>query len=153
MNIRRYRDSDWDDLVRMEFALLPHAAEEDDGQASWMRQIVSNPEAAVFVAERADGSVCGFVEAGTRPYADGCDTSPVGYVEAWWVDNDMRRHGIGRALLRAAEDWARGKGYQEMASDALLDNLVSHEAHKRNGYEEVDRVVQFRKSLDDDGKR
>lgn len=60
----------------------------------------------------------------------------------------MRHHGIGRALLDAAEAWARGRGYREIASDALLDNVVSHAAHRRAGHEEVDRVVQFRKQLE-----
>jgi hypothetical protein len=40
-----------------------------------------------------------------------------------------------------------------MASDALLDNDVSHRAHERSGYVEVDRVVQFRKALRVDGNR
>ena len=60
---------------------------------------------------------------------------------------DIRRSGHGRALLKAAEDWARAQGYTEMGSDALLWNEVSHAAHKASGYEEVDRVVTFRKSL------
>src|SRR6185312_14887505 len=76
-----------------------------------------------------------------------CDTGPVGYIEAWYVDSDARRAGFGRALLRAAEGWAREQGYREMASDALLDNDVSHAAHRHSGYEEVGRVVQFRKLL------
>lgn len=84
---------------------------------------------------------------GTRPYADGCATSPVGYIEAWYVDPDVRRSGFGRALLAAAETWARDRGYHAMASDALLDNEISHAAHRRAGCEEVDRVVQFRKDL------
>jgi aminoglycoside 6'-N-acetyltransferase I len=111
------------------------------------RSLLTRDDAALFVAERPDGSVCGFVEAGTRPYVDGCDTSPVGYIEAWYVDPDMRRSGVGRALLRAAEDWARSRGYAEMGSDALLANEVSHRAHVASGYAEVDRVVQFRKPL------
>ena len=88
------------------------------------------------------------MEVGTRPYADGCDTSPVGYLEAWYVDPDVRRQGVGRALVAAAEAWARGRGSREIASDARLDNVVSHAAHRRAGYEEVDRVVQFRKILE-----
>ena len=89
---------------------------------------------------------------GARPYADGCETSPVGYIEAWYVDTDVRRRGYGRALLEAAEAWARGRGYREMASDASLDNTVSHAAHRRVGYDEVDRVIQFRKKLSDNRK-
>ena len=112
-----------------------------------MRAFLARADAAVFIAERPDGSLAGFVEVGTRPYADGCDTSPVGYIEAWYVDPDVRRAGHGRALLRSAEQWALERGYAEMASDALLDNHVSHRAHERSGYIEVDRVVQFRKPL------
>ena len=146
MRIRPYDDSDFAALLRMSMALFPHHTEED--HADDMRRLRERDDAAVFIAERPDGSVCGFVEAGTRPYVDGCDTSPVGYIEAWYVDPEVRRGGYGRALLEAAEAWARGKGYREMGSDALLDNTVSHEAHRRSGYVEVDRVVQFRKSLE-----
>src|SRR5207248_1277881 len=113
-----------------------------------MRRTLARRDAAVLVLERDGGqSLAGFVEAGTRSVADGCLSSPVGYVEAWYVDPDARQAGNGRALLKAAEDWARAQGYTEMASDALIDNLVSHEAHKRSGYVEVDRVVVFRKPL------
>jgi aminoglycoside 6'-N-acetyltransferase I len=115
--------------------------------AKGMREFRARSDSEVFVLDRADGSLAGFVEAGSRPYAEGCDTTPVGYVEAWYVDDDFRRQGYGRALLDAAEDWARCQGYREMASDALLDNLTSHRAHKASGYTEVERIVTFRKAL------
>ncbi|HEY6828912.1 MAG TPA: GNAT family N-acetyltransferase, partial [Gemmatimonadaceae bacterium] len=96
---------------------------------------------------RGDARLAGFVEAGSRAYADGCDTSPVGYIEAWLVDPDVRRQGWGRALLAAADEWARAQGYSEMASDALLDNVASHRAHAAAGYVEVERQIVFRKPL------
>jgi hypothetical protein len=34
-----------------------------------------------------------------------------------------------------------------MASDAQIGNTTSYTAHRAAGYEEVDRIVQFRKSL------
>ena len=129
----------------MSVALFPEYCAED--LARGMKEFRGRRDAEVFLAERDNGSVAGFVEAGSRPYADGCDTSPVGYVEAWYVDPDVRRKGYGRALLNAAEDWARREGYTEMASDALLDNDASHAAHHAAGYEEVGRVVQFRKNI------
>ena len=46
-----------------------------------------------------------------------------------------------------AEAWAVEQGYREMASDALIDNITSHKAHKASGYIEGDRVVGFRKVL------
>ena len=150
MRVRPYRDADWSDWLRMSVALFPHYSAED--LADGMREFRERSDADVFVAERDDGSIAGFVEVGARPYADGCETSPVGYIEAWYVDTDVRRRGYGRALLEAAEAWARGRGYREMASDASLDNTVSHAAHRRVGYDEVDRVIQFRKKLSDNRK-
>ncbi len=145
MKIRAYRDTDWPDWLRMTRALFSEYSEEE--LVRGMREFRTRSDADVFVAERDDGSIAGFVEVGTRPYADGCETSPVGYVEAWYVDPDARRIGYGRALLEAAEDWARRKGYSEMGSDARLDNEISHAAHRRAGYTEVDRILQFRKVL------
>jgi aminoglycoside 6'-N-acetyltransferase I len=145
MKIRPYRDEDWSEWLRMNVALFPEYAAEE--LAKGMQEFHARSDAGVFVVDRGDGSLAGFVEAGSRPYADGCDTSPVGYVEAWYIDDDVRRQGYGRALLEAAEDWARGQGYREMASDALLDNHISHAAHRASGYEEVERIVQFRKGL------
>ena len=112
-----------------------------------MRSTLARPDAAVFVLERDNGGLAGYVEVGARSIVDGCLSSPVGYIEAWFIDADVRRNGHGRALLEAAEKWARSQGYTEMGSDALLWNEVSHAAHKASGYEEVDRVVTFRKSL------
>jgi len=149
LKVRRYRDDDWTEWLRMSQSLFP--THSDDDHTVDMTRLLARDDAAVFIAERPDGSACGFVEAGTRLYADGCETSPVGYIEAWYVDPDVRRHGYGRALLAAAESWAVGRGYREMASDALIDNFTSHDAHKASGYEEVDRVVQFRKVLPERG--
>lgn len=119
-----------------------------DGDEEEMRLWLARADAAVFVIEREDDTaLAGFVEVGARSIADGCSTSPVGYIEAWYVDPDVRRGGNGRALLKAAEEWACEQGYQEMASDALIDNHVSHAAHEHSGYREVDRVVTYRKDL------
>jgi aminoglycoside 6'-N-acetyltransferase I len=71
----------------------------------------------------------------------------VGYIEGWYVDPDLRQTGWGRALVEAAEAWARSCGYAEIASDCLLENEVSLKAHTALGYEEIERLIHFRKSL------
>lgn len=146
MRVREFQDSEWDEWRRMDQALFPENEFADDLEAD-MRAFLARDDATVFMAERPDGSVCGYVEVGSRAYADGCRSSPVGYIEAWYVDPDVRRSGYGRALLAAAETWARARGYTEMASDARLDNRISINAHENSGYAEIDRIVQFRKSL------
>ena len=145
MRVRLLEQSDWNEWRRMRGALWPDepSAVTDPDMRAWL----ARADARVFVALRPDGSLCGFVEVATRPYAEGCETSPVGFIEGWYVDPDVRRQGYGRALIEAAEEWARSAGYTEMGSDALIDNIVSHRAHERLGYTEVERLVAFRKSL------
>lgn len=113
-----------------------------------MVEWVARPDTVVLVAVRPDGTgLAGFAEVGTRPYADGCETSPVAYLEGWYVDEDVRRQGIGGALLHAAEAWAREQGYREFASDALLENTGSQKAHEALGFAEVERAVRYCKTL------
>jgi aminoglycoside 6'-N-acetyltransferase I len=50
-------------------------------------------------------------------------------------------------LVRAAEEWARGLGFSETASDAELENTVGHQAHVSLGYQEMKRIVCYRKQL------
>jgi aminoglycoside 6'-N-acetyltransferase I len=101
----------------------------------------------VWVAEDASGRLLGFVELSLRPYAEGCASSPVPYIEAWYVTAEARHTGVGRALVEAAENWARLRGFTEMGSDALLENDASHAAHQALGFEKVERIVCYRKSL------
>lgn len=102
---------------------------------------------AVLVADRGDGMLAGFVEVGSRNYAEGCATSPVAYLEGWYVDPDARGRGLGRRLQQAAEVWAVANGYTEMASDTELHNDASLRAHVALGFEEVERQVCLRKRL------
>lgn len=101
----------------------------------------------VLVLPRDDGCLAGFIEVGERNYAEGCETTPVAYIEGWWVDEDVRRTGAGRALVRAAEERAIARGHREIASDAVIDNRVSILAHRALGFDEVERQVCFRKDL------
>src|SRR4051812_2182105 len=102
---------------------------------------------AVFVCEREDGGLCGMLELSLRNYAEGCE-GETPYVESWYVDAGVRGTGVGARLMRAAEEWARGRGYTEMASDTLLDNHASERAHLALGFEVVERAIHFRKVLD-----
>ena len=101
-----------------------------------------------FVAEE-DGLLIGFLELDQRKYAPGCRSSPVPFIEGWYVEPAARRRGIGRALAEAAEAWSRAAGFDEMASDAEIQNRDSHAAHAALGYEEIERIVCFRRALRD----
>lgn len=130
----------------MRVALWP-ALEAADNDRECARIEARPNRFVVFVAESPSNTIEGFVEASLREYADGCDTSPVGYLEGWFVNAAFRRSGVGRRLVRAAEEWARSQGCTEMGSDSIIDNADGQAAHARLGYAEVERQVCFRKSL------
>jgi len=129
----------------MRLLLWPYGTAE--GFSSDMDSLLADPLTPVFVTARPGGGLGGFLEAGTRKYAEGGESSPVGYIEGWYVDEDLRGQGIGAALVEAAEDWARSQGLTEMASDTWLENDVSIQAHLKMGYEEAERLVHFVKRL------
>lgn len=103
-------------------------------------------QCAVFVADAGDALV-GFVEASARPYAEGCATTPVAYLEAWYVDDRARGKGVGKRLVAAVEDWGRSLGFQEIASDTQPENTASRKAHAQLGFEEIEQIVCFAKKL------
>ena len=129
----------------MRAALWPD--DDVDALAAELETLLTDSTQVAFVAERDAGGLCGFAEASIRRFANSNDEAPCAFLEGWWVDADRRREGIGRALVAAVEDWARSQGFHELGSDALLDNTLSHQAHRRLGFEERERVVYFRKWL------
>ena len=102
---------------------------------------------AAFGAVVAAGQWIGLIEVGARDVAEGCETSPVGYVEALWVEASARRTGVARRLVEAAIAWSRQHGYRELASDTEIGNTIRQDVHRRLGFSETDRIVCFRMSL------
>jgi aminoglycoside 6'-N-acetyltransferase I len=101
---------------------------------------------AAFIAEDENVPL-GFLELAIRPFSDGCDSMPVPHVEGWYVEGFARGRGVGRALMEAAENWARERGFVELASDTEIHNEPSLAAHARCGFHETERLVKFRKML------
>ena len=145
IRVRGFVAGDRPEWLRMRRALWDDCPDEQQGREA--DGILKSDVEEVFFAARPEGGLCGFVEASIRPWADGCEARPVGYVEGWYVDPDVRRQGVGRALVEAAEAWARSRGCRQMASDAELWNTTSHRAHAALGFHETARLVLFKKDL------
>lgn len=146
MHIETCGESDLPQWVALRVALWP-----DEDAAQMTREapgLLIRPGALVLVAREGE-TVIGFAEAAIRrDYVNGCETSPVAFVEGIYVNPEQRRRGVARAMVAAVEDWARQRGLRELASDALLDNAQSHAMHNALGFSETERVVYFRKSVE-----
>jgi aminoglycoside 6'-N-acetyltransferase I len=148
--VRPASPGDRDAVAELCHALWPESPAEEharelESKLAW--NPLSTLPLTIFVAED-EREIIGFAEVGLRSHADGCDpVRPVGFLEGWFVAESYRRRGVGTALLRAAEQWARDQGCTEMASDTWIDNELSQRAHEALGFEVVDRCVNYRKVL------
>jgi aminoglycoside 6'-N-acetyltransferase I len=142
--VRPALTADSAEIVRMRTALWPDSTADEVTELLERRE----PPLALLVAERPEGGLCGYAEVGLRPFAEGCTTSPVGYLEGIWVDADARRGGVATAMLRAGLRWAAGRGAREFASDAGIENAGSVAFHRAAGFDEAGRVVCFRMDVE-----
>ena len=94
------------------------------------------------------GDAVAFVEAALRhDYVNGCDTSPVVFVEGLYVTERARRGGVAKLLIDRVAAWGQAQGCVDMASDTAVTNLESHAFHLAAGFIETERVVYFRKAI------
>lgn len=141
--MRFLRPDDLPEFRRMRRALWPDCEDHEADALLAARATRS----VVVVHPRGNGGLGGFAEMGLRPWAEGCVTSPVAYLEGLWVDPDLRRSGVAGALVQVAEAWARARGLTEMASDFLPANDASRAFHVGAGFDEVEEAVTARKLL------
>ncbi|WP_141740317.1 aminoglycoside 6'-N-acetyltransferase [Bosea sp. BIWAKO-01] len=136
-----------DDWIRLRLALWPDSTAQEHRDEAL--SILVSPSDTAFFARDGSGAAIGLAEAALRhDYVNGCETSPVGFLEGIYVAPEWRLHGVARALCAAVETWAKRHGCLELASDTDLSNAVSQQAHEALGFEETERVVFYRKPLD-----
>jgi aminoglycoside 6'-N-acetyltransferase I len=147
MNIEPLRsaaDADW---LALRMALWPDGTVQ--AHLDEMAGFLDEPARfAQFIARDDDGRALGFVEASIRSdYVNGTEHSPVAFLEGLYVVPAARRDGVARDLVAAVSAWATARGCRELASDALIDNTLSHDVHRSLGFIETERVVYFLKRL------
>ncbi|GCE27632.1 hypothetical protein KDA_31160 [Dictyobacter alpinus] len=98
---------------------------------------------ALFVAERADGHLLGWVHV---YHCFLVHTDPEAQIGGLVVDAAVRRSGTGHRLLQAAEQWAREQGCWGMYLRSRETRIDAHQFYHTMGYEPVTSFV-FRKRL------
>ena len=110
-----------------------------------------DPSKACFLAYLTDQEEpVGFIETSLRNVVDGCLSSPVGYIEGIYVAPRFRGKGIGAALVQKAIAWFQEQSCSEMATDALADDQLAQSFHRRMGFQETYRIVQFKRMIQKD---
>ncbi|NRO99489.1 GNAT family N-acetyltransferase [Paraburkholderia sp. NMBU_R16] len=143
--IRAVAPADVSSWRMLRHRLWPRASADDHARET--EQLLAEPHRnAMVIAVSSKGEALGFAEAAIRhDYVNGCDTSPVLFLEGIYVIPDMRRRGIARALCSSVEQWGTSHGCVEFASDTAIDNIDAQTLHRALGFDETERVVFYRK--------
>ena len=104
------------------------------------------PHAAVYVAERDDGALVGRLSVARDTHPASAHVADLGLM----VAKDARRQGVGRALLEAAVDWARGAGVRKLELHVFPWNEAAIALYERFGFErEGYRKAHYRRGGED----
>ena len=149
VTVRFATASDASAWLALRHALWPEgsAAEHRSEIDGFFRGELAEPLAVVLAVDATDQAL-GLAELSIRRDPAGCRADRVAYLEGWFVVPEARRQGIGRALIAAAEDWARSQGCRAFASDTRADNGGAAAAHRALGFKDVTgQPACFRKDL------
>lgn len=123
---------------------------EDNNIADFVKEFedfADDPNMHSFI-KYVDDKPVGFANVSIRyDYVEGCETSPVGYLEGIFVEDEYRKNNYARDLVKACETWVKDKRIKEFASDCTLTNKDSLAFHLAIGFEEVNRIICFKKEL------
>lgn len=120
-----------------------------DLKKEFLHALVASDQANFLYKDQANNYI-GFMQLSVRDhYVEGCESSPVAYLEGIFVEDHSRRGGIAQEMVRFAEDWGREKGCKELGSDCELDNTLSIDFHNGVGFTEANRLVCFIKNIVD----
>jgi RimJ/RimL family protein N-acetyltransferase len=96
----------------------------------YLRAVRKHPDAAVFVAELDDGRLVGRLSIARDPHPASRHVADLGLM----VAADVRRRGIGYALLERAAQWAREVGVRKLELHVFPHNEPAIRLYERFGY-------------------
>lgn len=156
--IRRYTPDDLPTLKAMAGAL--HAIVRDfapelpppdamlEDYFAYVLDRVETSSGTIFVAEEADGRLVGHcVLYGRIPPDRDEDPTPYSFIAELYVAPAGQGGGVGRALMSAAEAYARALGSPRIELGVVTDNSPARAFYERLGY--APRVLIYSKRLDE----
>lgn len=145
----RYREAIESDLpaicaLGMEVNTLHHEAfprhfaapaDPQRDSAHWAASL-AQPTATTFVAELEPGQLAGFVTVAIQDEAHSLlQPMRIGRIGTVGVTPEWRGHGVGRALMQQAHDWARARGATELRLHVWAFNEAARRLYEELGYE------------------
>ena len=136
VTIRLASQGDAEQLARLCEQLGYHVAVEQ--LSLRLTPLLLQSDHALFVAERADGHLLGWVHV---YHCFLVHTDPEAQIGGLVVDAAVRRSGAGHRLMQAAEQWAREQGCWAIYLRSHVSRVDAHQFYHKIGYHIVTSSV------------
>ena len=134
----------FDELIELELKLWPDHLYDELYQDT--KNLIDNNN--FYLGAIINNKLIGFIQLSIRyEYVNGSTTSPVGYIEGIFVEDEFRKQGIGTELVKMSFAFFRKRNLQEIISDVEIDNYLSQKFHEKVGFKETERVIYYRHKL------
>ena len=134
----------FDELIELELKLWPDHLYDELYQDT--KNLIDNNN--FYLRAIINNKLIGFIQLSIRyEYVNGSTTSPVGYIEGIFVEDEFRKQGIGTELVKMSFAFFRKRNLQEIISDVEIDNYLSQKFHEKVGFKETERVIYYRHKL------
>ncbi|MBE0672002.1 MAG: GNAT family N-acetyltransferase [Anaerolineales bacterium] len=101
------------------------------------------PDSVIYIAEDETGKRAGFIH--LQLQLDYFNGKKVCYISDLAVDAAFERHGIGRILLKKAEEWAYTQHCQMISLYVFSNNSRARRVYEKLGFHE--EVIKYLKPL------
>lgn len=145
--ITEYNEADFKELLDMSMDLFQNYPPEEIEKG--LRANLKKITHTTFIAKHLSRSI-GFITVSIRSdYVEGSKSSPVGYLEAIYVNSGFRERGVAKQLYEQGEFWISQKGCTEIGSDTWDWNLDAQKFHSKLGFKKDDVLVHYIKEIKD----
>ena len=136
--LRPYREADFPRIMEIDHLCFVEgiAYPEDE-----MRYFLRLPTARTIVAEDASGRIMGFIIADAfRPRRF---SALMGRIITIDVEPSVQKSGLGRQLLKAAEQHVREAGCKQIILEVAVDNAPALRFYKKAGYSVLKSLPRY----------
>lgn len=118
-----------------------------DEEFAYCSEILKDKHKTAFLVHNQDSYIAFAYLALRYDFVEGAKNYPIAYLEGIYVQEPYRKKGVAYKLIHKAEEWAQQMNCTQLGSDAELANIISINFHKKAGFNEINRVVCFAKTL------
>jgi GNAT superfamily N-acetyltransferase len=115
----------------------------EESYAAIIERIVKR-NGRILIAEAASGKALGWAAAleDEQEIYVVAEERTYGYIAELYVIEEARRLGIGKALIAACEEWAKGRRLKVMMIGALARNVTASSVYRAAGYGEYVKLLR-----------